>query len=68
MDSIEAKLHSTKWTYADHDDRAMHEISRRVAQVGKAGKLTTYTELIQGLIFHLPTLEDGRPFQIDTLE
>jgi hypothetical protein len=49
------------WTYAEQDFDAFAEIGRRVAEVGKRRDLLTYSELVSGIDFRLPTVLGGKP-------
>ena len=38
----------------------------RISHAGKRHDLVTYSQLVEGLTFHLPTVNEGVRFQIDT--
>jgi hypothetical protein len=56
-----------QWRYVDDDPTALSEIKRRLeaAARGELSDLPRYAELVEGVWFHLPTVNDGRPFEMD---
>lgn len=65
MDSLLAKLKSFDWPYADADDDSYQEIKRRIAVAGKRRQLLTYSQLVQGIEFRIPSIKDGQPFRLN---
>lgn len=66
MDTIAETMAAIKWNYGDKDAAATAELLRRIVAVGRNRDLITYSDLVQGITFHLPNVGAGRPFQIDT--
>jgi hypothetical protein len=62
MRNLDQKLREMRFSFARQDDEAFEEIARRVVRAGRAERLLTYTELAQGITFHLDKVEDGQPF------
>ena len=56
MDKILERFRAIKWHYAPHDAAARAEIDRRIAEVGRKRALITYSDLVRGITFNLPTL------------
>jgi hypothetical protein len=54
-----------QWRFAEDDPAALDEMQKRLAQIGRAGDVITYTDLARDITFCLPTVNDGKPFQID---
>jgi hypothetical protein len=52
------------WAYAEQDLDAFAEIGRRVAAAGKRRDLLTYSELVSGIDFRLPTVLGGKPLRL----
>lgn len=59
------KLTDREWTYADADPAAKAELTRRIEAAGRKLGLITYSDLVRGVTFHLPTIRQGEPFQIE---
>lgn len=68
MDEIEQKMNAINWTYAEGDPDALAELQRRIQDTARREDLITYSDLVKGVVFHLPNLNKGRPFQIDIHE
>ena len=67
MDKILERFRAIKWHYAPHDAAARAEIDRRIAEVGRKRALITYSDLVRGITFNLPTLREPK-HQIDTMD
>jgi hypothetical protein len=67
MDSekLTAALRSARWKFAEADPAAKTELARRIADAGRKLQLITYSDLVRGITFRLPTVNGGVPFQID---
>jgi hypothetical protein len=61
--SLSEKLKSFEWLLPDQDDSSYEEIKRRIAATGKMRKLLTYSELVKGIDFNIPSISD-QPFRI----
>jgi hypothetical protein len=62
--TIAEKLNSADWHYAEQDVSALGEIARRVAAVGRAKDLITYSKLVEGIVFRLRTVSGGQPIAL----
>ncbi len=65
MGELEDKLRSYEWPYAAQDPAALAELGSRIATVGRRRGLITYSQLVDGVIFHLAEVRDGGPYHID---
>ena len=66
MDQIQRALEAIAWKYADSDPATVTEFARRIRDAVRAGKQTlTYSEIASGVTFHLPNVNEGKPYQID---
>ncbi|MCA1562043.1 MAG: hypothetical protein LC753_12475 [Acidobacteria bacterium] len=68
MDRVAQRLADYTWPYADQDPAALSEIAKRVARVGSIEGLVTYTELVSGIDFRLPTVNAGQPLRLGVPE
>jgi hypothetical protein len=64
LDDIARKLASFSWPYASQDPVALREIASRVAAVGRRRALLTYSELVSGLEFNIPSVNNGRALRL----
>lgn len=60
MDEILERFHALPWRYASQDPAARAELGARVADAGRRQTLITYSDLVRGVAFHLPTLTEPR--------
>lgn len=65
LDPLIDKLKSFSWPYADADEESYQEIKRRVAEAGKKRQLLTYSKLVQGIEFSIPSINNGKPFRLN---
>jgi len=68
MDRIAEILQGYTWTYADKDPVAQGIIRDRIESAAKIRKMLFYSELVTGVIFHLPNINEGREYEIRTDE
>lgn len=66
MDEVDRRLAATKWKFAEHDRTALLELTRRIVDAARHRDLITYSDLVSGVTFRLPSVKDGQPFQIET--
>ncbi|HEY1014467.1 MAG TPA: hypothetical protein VGE07_17290 [Herpetosiphonaceae bacterium] len=66
MDALEERMLAIRWRYADQDPVALGALEDRIAAAGRAGGLLTYAELVEAMVFKLPGVRGGAPFQIVT--
>jgi hypothetical protein len=64
------RIRAIRWYYADHDPAARAELERRLADAARRGDFVRYSDLVRGIVFHLPNvqsspLELGVPEWID---
>jgi hypothetical protein len=65
MDPILRRLDAIQWTYSDGDPAAVAELARRIAEIGRTPEdFLVYSDLVNGVEFQLPNVNDGRPFEI----
>jgi hypothetical protein len=67
MDKIVEKFRQMTWRYAPQDPGGCAELRARLAESGRRGSLTTYSELVRGITFSLPSLRLPE-HRIDTAE
>ena len=61
------ELDKVQWAYATDDLESARNMAERIARTGRLGSsFISYSNLVEGLTFTLPTVNGGRPFQIDT--
>lgn len=60
------QLDAIQWKFAESDLAARADIAERIARTGERSVLITYSDLVAGVTFRLPTVSGGDPFQIDT--
>src|SRR5574341_752661 len=68
MDRIAKRLSDFAWPYASQDAAALAEIAARVATAGSTGRLLTYSEVVSGIDFRLPSVQGGRPLRLGVPE
>lgn len=68
MDSVAQALAAYSWPYTTQDPAACAEIATRAASAGRAKTLITYSELVSGIDFHIPSVNNGRPFRLGWVE
>ena len=49
---------------AEDDPNALAEMRQRLIEVGRRDELITYSDLVHGITFRLPTVNECRPFMI----
>jgi hypothetical protein len=64
MDAVEKRLQEIEWRYPTGDPKALKTLEERIAGAGKRARLITYSELVAGITFSLPSLAEPRT--IDT--
>jgi len=69
VDEVLERLTAIEWAYADYDLGALTELKRRIADRARTSNpLQSYSELVEGVVFHLPNVAGGTPYEIDTSE
>lgn len=63
--AIVAKMIDNEWKWADQDLNAVIELEKRIAKAGKNKAVLTYSELVKGIEFNLPTINGGKPYKIN---
>lgn len=61
---LQQKFRQVQWMYADKDPTARAELARRIIEAARKQRLLTYSELVRGVIFRLPNIRNGEPYQI----
>jgi len=65
-DQIQAQLDAIQWEYADQDLVAINELTTRIADTGRKFGLISYSDLVRGVNFHYPNINNGEAYQIFT--
>jgi hypothetical protein len=52
------------WNYASQDPVAMAELKKRLMLTGSRYALISYTDLVKGIVFEMPNVHNGEPFEI----
>jgi len=68
IDQLSATLSNLRWKFSDADPVSKSELDRRIAATGRKRGLITYSDLVAGVTFTLPTVNHGAPFQIDVAD
>jgi hypothetical protein len=63
-DPIGDALNAIAFKWANEDPDALLALERRIAAAARNQGLISYTDLVAGVSFQLPTVHDGRPFHI----
>src|SRR3954468_18557468 len=58
MDPIIEQFKAIQWKYAPQDNAALVELERRLAEAARKRSLITYSDLVRGVTFNLPSLRD----------
>ena len=64
MDPVAKRLAQFEWPYADQDASALAEIAKRIAETGRLEDLITYSDLVSGIDFYIPTVNKGKPVRL----
>ena len=64
-DAVMEKLDRIEWPWADKDFEALEAIEARIADVGCRLALITYSDLVRGIRFNVPSLHAGKSFEIN---
>ncbi len=65
QDDILRRMEQVSWTYPLEDPAALEILERRIAETGRNLSLITYSDLVDGVVFSLPSVRGGKPFQIE---
>lgn len=66
MDNIAKKMMEIEWYFADKDLEALTKLEDSIRRRAEKSQLITYSELVEGVIFKIPTVNNGKPYQIIT--
>lgn len=58
MDPILERFREIPWKYAPQDSAALAELERRLGEAASRRSLLTYSDLVRGITFNLPTLRE----------
>ena len=53
-----------EWAYAENDPASLSILRDRITEVGRNFGLISYSDLVKGVQFSFPNINDGKPFQI----
>ena len=65
MDSTLARMQEINWSWATQDPSAQATMERRIIARARKQGLITYSDLVSGVDFTVPTVNDGKSFRID---
>lgn len=68
MDDIENQLKAINWEYGDKNSEVIEELENRIAETGRKFGLISYSDLVNGVDFSYPNINDGNPFRISIYE
>ena len=66
MDDFMTKMSQIEWTYGDKDRAALAILEKRITDAGRNGNPIIYSDLVQGVLFHLPNVNKNQPYEIKT--
>ena len=64
MDELCRKMQSIDWIWADKDPTALTILEGRIEETGKNLSMITYSDLVKGIDFHLPNVNDGVAYRV----
>ena len=64
MKELEQKFRDMEWEYADKNSSVISMLEERIADTGKKFGLISYSDLVNGVDFAYPNINDGKPFRI----
>ena len=59
MDAIQRRFGVLRWPYGEGDPAALAELESRIARVGRARGLITYSDLVSVVLFDLANLKES---------
>lgn len=68
MHPIIEKFSAIEWEYAHKDHAALSELRDRIRETGRKYSLISYGDLVDGIDFHYPEINDGMPHRISISE
>jgi len=66
MDETLRRMRAVNWIYADKDPNALAMFEQRIAETGRNLQLIIYSQLVNGVVFHLPNIRNGEAYYIQT--
>jgi len=64
VDAVLQKLRDIVWRYAPGDPKALKGLEERIAAAGRRRDLITYSDLVRGVTFDLPSLRKPRVIDV----
>jgi len=64
MDPVLQRFRDLEWTYATGDSKALHILEDRIAAAGRRRALITYSEVVCGVTFNLPNMQEPRTIDV----
>jgi hypothetical protein len=64
MDEIARRMAEVEFSFAGKDPEALAVLEERIAETGRRLGLITYSDLVKGVVFHLPNVRKGQAYQI----
>ena len=71
LDRINANLAKVDWagmSWTYQDPLAYAELDRRISEAGRKLSLIVYSDLVRGIQFRIPNVQNGSPYTVDTSE
>ena len=65
MDEVAKRMAAILWKWGDKDAIALEELERRIARHLRQNDYITYSDLVQGVVFRVPGINNGLPYQVD---
>lgn len=62
------ELEGIDWQYEPKDPAALNELKGRIADIGERFSLISYSDLVKGVDFSYPNINDGRTYRISVYE
>ncbi|MCK9418280.1 MAG: hypothetical protein M0R70_02760 [Nitrospirae bacterium] len=67
-DELCQKMKAINWKWADKDPNALQVLEGRIADAGSMLGIVVYSDLVRGIDFHVPTVNNGNAYRIQTHE
>ncbi len=67
-DLLTRKLKAIIWEYADKDPQAIAILRERIEDTGRKFRLIAYSDIVKGIEFHYPNINNGQTYRIDTYD
>jgi len=68
MDKVVRAFSQIQWSYGDKDAAALAILEGRIIEKARNLALITYSDLVKGVVFHLPNINNGAAYTIQTYD